>query len=246
MRSYPHNGLERSASVLEQIDPAGVAAFVAALSTVIALANSRPPQWGIRRIAFGVAICAASVIAVLLTASEWWYAGLFWGGYQIYIGWAFLHRRSRLSAERHQYVTATARVLSYVALCDGSISPQESAIIRNVFQRVGYSPEELHEVELTVRDCAHAFAYDGSDPERLAKLLKEACGTVAQHSDNQTRYIFLRTALDIAASDGFVSLAEEKALRAATTWLGLTPADIDSAWREMFGDTRATAAMSSS
>jgi hypothetical protein len=222
--------------VLEQIDPAGLAAFAASLSAVIALANSRPPQWGARRIAFGIAVCAAVLLAVLMTRSTWWLVGLFWGGYQIYVGLAFLARRSQITTERRDYVTATARVLSYVALCDGTISPRDAEIIRDAYQRAGFSPGELDEVDLTMRDCAHAFAYDGSDPERLAKLLKESCATVAQHSDNQTKFICLRTALKIAASDGFVSLSEEKALRAATTWLGLQPSDIDKAWSEMFGD----------
>jgi hypothetical protein len=224
--------------VLEQIDPAGIAAFVAGVAAVIAVANSRPPQWGVRRVAFGVSACAAAIVVALLMKAPWLYAGLCWGGYQIYVGWAFVRRHSRVSAERHQYVTATARVLAYVALCDGSISPAESAIIRGAFERAGYSPDELQEVDLTLKDCAHVFAYDGSDPERLATLLKDACATVAQHSDNQTRYIFLRTALKIAATDGFVSLVEEKALRAATTWLGLTPADIDRAWSELFQASR--------
>lgn len=226
----------------ESIDPAGVAVFIAALAVVIALANSRPAQWGTRRIAFGVTTCAASLAAALLLASTWFYAGLFWGGYQIYVGWAFVARRSSIAAERYQYVTATARVLAYVALCDGTISTVERDIIHDAFARAGFSTEEVHQVEVTLRDCAHAFAYDGSDPERLATLLKEACATVAQHSDNQTRYLVLRTALKIAASDGFVSLTEEKALRAATTWLGLTPADIDAAWSEMFGETAAATA----
>ena len=230
----------------ESIDPAGVAVFIAGIAVVIALANSRPTQWGARRIAFGVTTCAAALAAAMLLASSWFYAGLFWGGYQIYVGWAFIARRSSLSSERYAFVTATAKVLSYVALCDGSISPKETEIIIDAFTRAGFSSEELKQVELTMRDCGHAFAYDGSDPERLATLLRDACGTVAQHSDNQTRYLFLRTALQIAASDGFVSLAEEKALRAATTWLGLTPGDIDAAWREMFGETAATAAAATS
>jgi tellurite resistance protein len=221
--------------VLEQVDPAGIAAFVTALAAVIALANSRPAQWGTRRIAFGVAVCAGVVMTVMLTGVSLLYAILFWGGYQIYVGWAFMARRSSISSERRQYVTATARVLSYVALCDGMITPKESEIIRAAFARAGFSPEEVKEVDLTMHDCAQAFAYDGSDPERLAGLLKEACATVARHSDNQTRFLFLRTALKIAASDGFVSLAEEKALRAATTWLGLTTEDIDDAWSETFG-----------
>ena len=222
--------------MLEQIDPAGLAAFAASLSAVIALANSRPSQWGARRIAFGVSVGAAVFLAVLMTRSSWWLVGLFWGGYQIYVGLAFLARRSQITAERREYVSATARVLTYVALCDGTLSPKESEIIRDAYARAGFSAGELDEVELTMRDCAHAFAYDGSDPERLATLLKAACATVAQHSDNQTRFICLRTALKIAASDGFVSLSEEKALRAATTWLGLQPSEIDTAWSEMFGD----------
>jgi tellurite resistance protein len=222
--------------VLEQFDPAAIAAFVASLATVIAIANSRPPQWGIRRIAFGIAICAASITAVFLTDLEWLFVALFWGGYQIYIGWGFISQRSRITAERHQFVTATTRVLSYVALCDGAISPQESEIIKTAYARAGFTAIELEEVDLTMRDCMHAFAYDGSDPERLASLLKEACAAVAQHSDNQTLFIVLRTALRIAASDGFVSLTEEKALRAVTTWLGFKPEDMDGVWREIIGE----------
>jgi uncharacterized tellurite resistance protein B-like protein len=89
---------------------------------------------------------------------------------------------------------------------------------------------------------------NGSATERLFDPLKEACEQVARHSDNQTRFIVLRTALRIAASDGFVSLAEEKMLRAATQCLGLPPSDIDVVWDEIFGAAarpRTTAATSS-
>lgn len=221
--------------MLEAIDPAGVAAFIAALSTVIAIANSRPQQWGTRRIAFGVAICAGVFTAVLLTNLQVLYAALFWGGYQIYIGWRFIARRSGVSAERREYIGATAKVLSYIALLDGTISPAKSAIVRDTYTRAGFSADELTEVDVTMRDCQEWFVHGGSDPERIREPLREACSRVAQHSDNQTRVIVLKTALRLAASDGFVSLSEEKAIRAATEWLGLGASDIDAAWNEIAG-----------
>jgi tellurite resistance protein len=231
--------------VLDLIDPAGIAVFVAAAASVVWLSNSKPTQWGIRRTALGILICAASIAAASLTESTFWYAGLFAGGYQIYVGWGFISRRSHVTHERRQYVTATARVLSYVALADGMTAPDKSQIIRDAYASAGFSADEVAEAEMAVRECEQAFVSNGSAPERLFDSLKDACERVEKHSDNQTRFMVVRTALKIAASDGFVSLAEEKMLRAATQWLGLTAADIDAAWREMFGETSATAATTS-
>ncbi|MBY0492629.1 MAG: TerB family tellurite resistance protein [Cyanobacteria bacterium] len=132
-------------------------------------------------------------------------------------------------------MSATAKVLSYVALLDGTISPAKSAIIRSTYRRAGFSAEEVSEVEITMRECQEWFVHGGSDPERIREPLREACSHVAQHSGNRTRVIFLTTALRLAASDGFVSLAEEKAIRAATEWLGLDASDIDAAWSEIAG-----------
>lgn len=224
-----------SANVLDVIDPAGIAVFVLAAASVVALSSSKPTQWGIRRTAFGVVICAACFAAASLTGSTAWYVGLFAGGYQLYVGWGFMSRRSRLTKERRDYVTATARVLSYVALADGMIAPKKSDIIRDAYTAAGFSADEVAEAALTVRECEQSFVSSGSAPERLFDPLKEACEQVARHSDNQTRFIVLRTALRIAASDGFVSLAEEKMLRAATQCLGLPPSDIDAVWDEIFG-----------
>jgi tellurite resistance protein len=117
------------------------------------------------------------------------------------------------------------------------ISPKKSEIIRDTYLGAGFSKDEIAEAEMTIKDCAQAFVRSGSNPATLFDPLKEACEQVAQHSDNQTRFIFLRTALRVAASDGFVSLAEEKVLRAATVCLGLPASDIDAAWSEMFGKT---------
>jgi tellurite resistance protein len=115
------------------------------------------------------------------------------------------------------------------------VSPQKAAIIRGTYARAGFSADEVAEAEMTVRECEQSFVQNGSAPERLFDPLKEACEQVARHSDNQTRFIVLRTALRIAASDGFVSASEEKALRVATSCLGLEPTEIDAAWSEMFG-----------
>jgi tellurite resistance protein len=224
-----------NANVLESLDPAAIAAFVAAAATVVSLSNTRPTQAGIRRISFGIALCAASVGAVSFTKSTVWYGGLFLGGYPIYTGWGIISRRSRLEHERHQYVTATARVLSCIALSDGMISPKKAEIIRDTYAGAGFSADEVAEAEMTVRECEQSFVQNGSTPAHLFDPLKEACEQVARHSDNQTRFIVLRTALRIAASDGFVSSTEEKALRVATSCLGLPTSDIDAAWNDMFG-----------
>jgi tellurite resistance protein len=221
--------------VREALDPAALAAFVAAAASVVALSNGRPTQAGIRRMAFGIALCAASFGAVSFTESTFWYAGLFLGGYPIYTGWGILSRRSRLEDERYRYVTSTARVLSYIALSDGMVSAHKAEIIRGTYARAGFSADEVAEAEMTVRECEQSFVQNGSAPERLFDPLKEACEQVARHSDNQTRFIVLRTALRIAASDGFVSASEEKALRVATSCLGLASSEIDAAWTEMFG-----------
>ena len=219
----------------EGLDPAAIAAFVAAAASVVALSNGRPTQAGIRRVAFGIALCAASFGAVSFTESTSWYAGLFLGGYPIYTGWGILSRRSRLEHERYHYVTATARVLSCIALSDGIISPRKAEIIRETYAGAGFSADEVAEAEMTVRECEQSFVQNGSAPERLFDPLKQACEQVARHSDNQTRFLVLRTALRIAASDGFVSASEEKALRVATSCLGLASSEIDAAWSEMFG-----------
>jgi len=214
------------------MDPAALAAFVTCLSGVIALACNQPQQWGFRRIAYGVGIGALAVVLLQLVYSVWWWSGILFGFHQIYLGWMLMARRSRVSGERFEYVKATASVLGYIALTDGELSEKDKQIIRTTYMRAGFSAVEMREVDLTLEDCERAFLADGSDTDRLFPLLRDACSNVARHSDHQTRSIFLGTALSIAASDGFVSSAEEKAMRAAALWLGLSEGDIDKAWAE--------------
>src|SRR6188474_2963416 len=214
------------------MDPAALAAFVTCLCGVIALACNQPQQWGFRRIAYGVGIGALAVVLLQLVYSVWWWSGILFGFHQIYLGWMFMARRSHVSGERFEYVKATAGVLGYIALTDGELSEKDKQIIRTTYMRAGFSAVEMREVDLTLEDCERVFLADGSDTDRLFPLLREACAKVARHSDHQTRSIFLGTALSIAASDGFVSSAEEKAIRAAALWLGLAEDDIDRAWSE--------------
>ena len=214
------------------MDPAAIAAFVTCLCAVIALACNQPQQWGFRRIAYGVGIGALAVVLLQLVYSLWWWSGILFGLHQIYLGWMFIARRSRVSGERFEYVKATASVLAYIALIDGELSEKDKQIIRTTYMRAGFSAVEMREVDLTLEDCERAFRADGSDTDRLFPLLRDACSSVARHSDHQTRSIFLGTALAIASSDGFVSSAEEKAIRAAALWLGLSTEDVDRAWAE--------------
>jgi len=214
------------------MDPAAIAAFVTCLSAVIALACNQPQQWGFRRIAYGVGIGALAVVLLQLMYSVWWWSGLLFGAHQVYLGWMFIARRSRVSGERFEYVRSTAGVLGIIALIDGELSEKDKQIIRTPYMRAGFSAAEMREVDLTLEDCERGFLGDGSDPDRLFPKLRDVCSTVARHSDHQTRSLFLVTALSIAASDGFVSSAEEKAIRAAALWLGLSTEDVDRAWAE--------------
>jgi DnaJ-domain-containing protein 1 len=222
----------------DSLDPAGIAVFFAVASGVVSLSMTQPRQWGIRRLALGVATSSAAIALLILSYSPWWWTGLMWGPYQAYVGWAYIHRRSRIAAERFEYIHSTAQVLSYIALSDGEISDVEIDIIRATYARAGFSDAELREVSIVVRECDARFREQGSDSERLFVLLKDACSSVSVHSNHQTRHIFLRTALLIASSDGFVSRAENQVVRAAALWLGLSASDVDNAWAQLHGDSQ--------
>jgi len=219
----------------DRLDPAGVAVFLAVASGVVSLCMTQPRQWGIRRVALGVATVSAAVALLILSYSPWWWTGVMWGPYQAYLGWAYIHRRSRITAERFGYIHSTARLLTCIALADGDISDAENQIIQTTYTRAGFSEAELREVGAVVRECVAQFREEGSDHERLLVVLEEACSAVAAHTNHQTRSMFLRTALQITSSDGFVSGAEDQALRAAALWLGLSASDVDTAWTELHG-----------
>ena len=122
----------------DTLDPAGVAVFLAVASGVVSLCMTQPRQWGIRRLALGVATSSAAVALLMLSYSPWWWTGLMWGPYQGYVGWAYIHRRSRIAAERFEYIHTTARVLSYIALSDAEISDAPIDIIRAAYARAGF------------------------------------------------------------------------------------------------------------
>ena len=214
-----------------ELDPAGVAVFFGVVALVVAAYTRAPDHWGVRRIAFGVFTACAGIALLILTPAMWWWSGVLFGGYQIYVGWSFLSRRSGIADERIGYLASTAKVLSMLALTDGDLSSKDLEIIHEVYRRVGFASNELHEVELVARDCEREFRGHGSNPDQLAPLVQDACRQVSQHCNYQTRLIVLETAVLIVASDGYVSQVEERALRAAATWLGLSARDVDDAWQ---------------
>lgn len=217
----------------EGFDPAGVAVFIAAVSGVTALSCTRADQWGLRRLALGVCISSAFVAAMLLSPSVWWFGGILWGLHQIYLGWSYVSRKRRTTHERLEYLESSASVLAYVALADGAIGLREAIVIRETYARAGYSTQDLHEVDRILQQCERRFFADGSDPERLFVLLRDSCAMVMRHSNEQTRFIFLRAAVVIATSDGFVASGEERALRAAANWLGISARDYERLWRSV-------------
>jgi DnaJ-domain-containing protein 1 len=221
--------------VVDGLDPAGVAVFIAVICGITALSCGRPEHWGFRRLTFGAGVCSAALAALQLFPSTWWFSGMLWGGYQMYLGWCYVARRRRTSHERLEYLESSARVLAYIALADSTVDPRETIIIRETYARAGFSPADLHEVDRVVQQCERQFFADGSDPDRLFVLLRTACAAVMQHSNEQTRLSFLRTAIIIAGSDGFVSSGEERALRATAHWLDISNQDYEHLWRSVLG-----------
>jgi DnaJ like chaperone protein len=212
-------------------DPAGIAAFAAAVCGVAALACTRSDQWGIRRLTLGAGAASGAIAGLLLSPSVWWWSGILWGLHQMYLGWSYVARRRRITHERAEYLESSAAVLAYIALADGSVDPREAEIIRATYARAGFSADDLREVDRVVRECQHRFFADGSDPERLFVLLRQACTVVVQHSNAQTRLSFLRAAILIAMSDGFLGSAEERLLRAIANWLGIEQTEYDHLWQ---------------
>jgi DnaJ like chaperone protein len=213
------------------LDPAGVAVFVAAVCGVAALACARPDQWGIRRLALGAGATSAAIAGLLLSPSVWWWSGVLWGLHQMYLGWSYVSRRRRISHERAEYLDSSASVLAYIALADGRVDPRETDIIRETYARAGFSADDVREVVRVVQECQRRFFADGSDPERLFVLLRQSCTVIVRHSNAQTRLSFLRAAILIAMSDGFLSSNEQRVLEAAANWLGIEKTDYDRLWQ---------------
>jgi DnaJ-domain-containing protein 1 len=133
-----------------------------------------------------------------------------------------------------EYLQASVSVLAYVALADNEIKSRELGIIREIYARAGVSADDLREVVRIVEQCERRFVAAGSDPERLYRLLRDACAAGMRHSNEQTRFSFFRTAILIAANDGFVRSSENGALEAVASWLGISPLSTDRAWRSTF------------
>jgi DnaJ-domain-containing protein 1 len=218
----------------EGLDPAGVAVFVGVIAAITAWACGRPEQWGLRRLALGGSACALAIAALLLAPSAWWWGGVLWGLHQAYLGWSYVARRRRAGHERFEYLESSASVLAYVALADGEVDPREAAIIRGTYARAGFGPDDLRDVERTIEQCQRSFRADGSDPERLFVRLQQACAILLRHSNEQTRLSFVRAAIVLATSDGFVRAGEDRALRATANWLGLSQSQYDQIWGSLF------------
>jgi DnaJ-domain-containing protein 1 len=217
------------------LDPAGVAAFFAAVCAVCALSLNSAEHWGWRRIAIGGGSCAAAIVALLRWPSALWWGAILWGIHQTYVGWSFISRRRHFGRERLEYLQSSASVLAYIALADSDIKPRERRIIRETYHRAGFSGNDLLEVDRILDECARYYFSDGSSLERLYVRLHTACETLQRHSTPHTRLALFRTALLIAASDGFVTSGERAVLRATAPWLGISPDDEIRAWEHLDG-----------
>ena len=176
-------------------DVVGICVFLTAVSGVFAVSFGRVDQWGHRRMAFGFAICFATLAVTLFSGSLLWFGGLLWGGQQLHVGWGYINRRYRTNRDHAEYLQASASALAYIALADGDITERESTLIRETYIRAGFSGTDIAELTNIVRECQQRFRRDGSDYQRVFAWLKAACETVVRHSNPHTRRLFFRTAV---------------------------------------------------
>ena len=222
-------------------DLAGVFVFLAVVCAIFALSFARPDQWGHRRIASGLAVGFGTASLVLLSGSLLWSGGVLLGGHQIHLGWSYVSRRYRTHRDHAEYLQSSVSVLAYIALADGDITSRESSLIRETYVRAGFSHIDIAELDKIIQHCQTRFQSDGSDYQRVFSWLQGACEVVVRHSNEHTRSLFFRTAILLAATDGFVSAEEDRALRAAAAWLGISADEARRVWRSVTdtGDTEA-------
>lgn len=214
-------------------DLVGGLVFFAAIAATISVGASRPEHWGLRRMFLGVAGVLGASAGALSNGSPWWFAVALWALQQCYAGWGFTARRRRTDHERADYLEASATVLGCVALADGSISVAERHVIQRAYRAAGCSSDELTVIERTLDTCEQQFRNEGSDADRLFHRLRKACDSLSRHSNTIIREEFVRCALVIITSDGYVSATEEELIRAAATWLGLRQDHFESMWRDV-------------
>lgn len=222
--------------MMSSLDPAGVAVFIAVVASIVALASGSRVQWGTRRIAVGIAIGAIASAGLILAPLRWWWLGLLFGGYQIFLGWNFVPLLSPVEA-RFEYVPATARVLSYIAVSDGPLSRSEISTIIAAYERTGFA-SQLQAVRAAIYECEQAIRLS-PDTEHVFMLLPAACAAVAEHVNRETRLDLLRTAIALVNDDGVIDEREQRALYAAAQSLGLTVDDLDRASRGAGSDGHA-------
>jgi uncharacterized tellurite resistance protein B-like protein len=124
---------------------------------------------------------------------------------------------SGLDDETLQLLTAVTGLIACVAYADRKYTEAEQAQVRDELGRMhGLSPAGVDAVCATLRD--HVVELGTCNMQAHTRLLREACEL------DQRREV-LQVLVDLAASDGALSMDETNLLRRVTSALGLTQDD---------------------
>jgi Tfp pilus assembly protein PilF len=210
---------------------APVVVFIA--SACAALGARRPDQWGQRRVAIGLLAMSAAAFVWLQQGSLFWLTGGSWGVYQFYAAHRFRRAHALRAGQRTEYLGSAATILGCIALSDGPLQPMELKIVRETYEKAGYTDADLLLVGGTLQRCAADFQATLFEHQALYAALHNACITFASVSNEASRLELFRTAVRVALADQHATPGELSAVKACATWLNIPDTEQDAIWRDV-------------
>ena len=123
------------------------------------------------------------------------------------------------NATRHRQSVSILAVLSWIAACDGHISPGEQALLNTVAAAID-DPEELAVVEAAAR-------------AGRVEDLELACRFLKYNLDRGGKRLLAQLAITMAIQDGAISVGENYAMQFLADLLGLRPRAIAKLFQQM-------------
>jgi Tfp pilus assembly protein PilF len=210
----------------------GLAVIVFVGAAIGAAVARRPEQWGQRRAAFGVMGMAVAGVVSLAVGPVFWVAGGFWGLYQFYAAYRFRRTRSQRIDGRMQFLRTAAKVLGCVALADGELQPVELRVIRETYERSGFSDQDLTVIGQVLQESVARFQTTLFDHQALYVALRDACLAFAPLSNESSRLALFVTAVRVATADQHASPGELNVVNACGTWLNIPADEQARIWRD--------------
>jgi hypothetical protein len=131
-----------------------------------------------------------------------------------------------------QFLRAAARVLGCVALADGELQPVELRVIRETYERSGFSDQDLTVIGQVLQGSVARFQTTLFDHQAIYAALRDACLAFAPLSNESSRLALFVTAVRVATADQHASPGELNVVNACGTWLNIPADEQARIWRD--------------